>query len=274
MESSEPLNLRAMGFCGVDDSVSQEFLMLLSRAYPFIEWGILFRSDLEGTPRYASWKWTSDLCNLNVSRAASVGSREGFSKLPLRLAAHLCGSRCQEILDGNSDFVKVLSEMGFGRVQVNATKANNVTIDPNGIASTIENIRKSMTAVPAIEWILQYNNETKCLCDSFLSDPHPNMSILYDSSCGLGIQMRDFPTPVLPDIRYGYAGGIGPKNIKDMLTSIRSASEGKAVWIDMESSLRMNIIDESGEVQDVFSVDKCLSCARTGADYFGLPFIH
>ena len=274
MESSKPLHLRAMGFCGVDDSISQEFLMLLSQAYPFIEWGILFRSDLEGTPRYASWKWTLDLCDLNAGRAAATGSKEGISKQPLKLAAHLCGSRCQEILDGNSDFVEELSKMGFRRVQVNATKANNVTIDPDRIASIITNVRKSMTSVPSVEWILQYNNETKCICDSFISDPHPNMSILYDSSCGLGIQMRDFPTPLLPDVRFGYAGGIGPKNIKEILTSISTACDGKTVWIDMESSLRMRVMDEAGEIQDVFSVEKCLSCARTGVDYFGLPFIH
>ncbi len=25
--------------------------------YPWIEWGVLFRSDLEGTARYASWSY-------------------------------------------------------------------------------------------------------------------------------------------------------------------------------------------------------------------------
>ena len=49
---------RYMGFCGVDDSVSPHLLHLLSAAYPWIEWGILFRSDLEGQPRYPTWEWT------------------------------------------------------------------------------------------------------------------------------------------------------------------------------------------------------------------------
>lgn len=49
------LNLRYMGFCGVDDSVvNQELLHLLSLHYSWIEWGILFRPDLEGTPRSVS----------------------------------------------------------------------------------------------------------------------------------------------------------------------------------------------------------------------------
>jgi hypothetical protein len=47
------LNLRYMGFCGVDDSVvNPELLHLISLHYPWVEWGILFRPDLEGTPRY------------------------------------------------------------------------------------------------------------------------------------------------------------------------------------------------------------------------------
>jgi hypothetical protein len=47
------LNLRYMGFCGVDDSVvNPELVHLISLHYPWVEWGILFRPDLEGTPRY------------------------------------------------------------------------------------------------------------------------------------------------------------------------------------------------------------------------------
>jgi hypothetical protein len=44
-------DLRYMGFCGVDDSVSSLALSLISEHYPWVEWGILFRSDKEGQPR-------------------------------------------------------------------------------------------------------------------------------------------------------------------------------------------------------------------------------
>jgi hypothetical protein len=30
---------------------------MLSQRFPFIEWGMLFRPDLEGTPRYATMDW-------------------------------------------------------------------------------------------------------------------------------------------------------------------------------------------------------------------------
>lgn len=44
----QKLNLRVMGFCGCDDSVNPELLQILSIHYSWIEWGILFRPDLEG----------------------------------------------------------------------------------------------------------------------------------------------------------------------------------------------------------------------------------
>lgn len=267
---SNNYQLRAMGFCGADDSVTQEFLIFLSQHYPFIEWGVLFRPDLEGTPRYATWEWTTRLCQLEAQRR-DRGSTSGCAVYnPLRLAAHLCGSRCQEILDGNSSFVSELKSLGFGRVQVNATKANNVLINQQNIEGTIFNIRNCMRQVQSIEWILQYNEETRCICDSFLSDPVSNMSILYDSSCGLGVQMKDYPIPLRSDILYGYAGGINPINIKELLGKIFEVNVGKSVWVDMESSLRTKIITENGDLKDVFSIDKCFACITVGVQSYNL----
>jgi hypothetical protein len=96
------LNLRAMGFCGVDDSVDPALLQLISTRYSWVEWGVLFRPgrtirfslvirkltmiDLESTPRYPSWQW--------VQRLGEVNKENGSI---MRLAGHLCQSRCQEV---------------------------------------------------------------------------------------------------------------------------------------------------------------------------------
>ena len=260
-----------MGFCGADDSVSQEFLIFLSEHYHFIEWGVLFRPDLEGTPRYASWDWTTRLCQLEARKRDVHNPLATEAHRPMRLAAHLCGSRCQQILDGNYNFVMELNSLGFGRVQINATKANNVSIDQANIQGTISNIRMCMRHVSSIEWILQYNEETRCICDSFLLDPESNMSILYDSSCGLGVQMTEFPTPLRNDIMHGYAGGIDPSNIKELLGKIFECNVGKSVWIDMESSLRMKIITPNGDTKDVFSIEKCFACITAAEQLHNSP---
>ena len=43
--------LRALRFCGVDDSVNPKLLGIFSHMYPIVEFGVLFRPDKEGTPR-------------------------------------------------------------------------------------------------------------------------------------------------------------------------------------------------------------------------------
>jgi hypothetical protein len=65
---------------------------------------------LSGTARYASPAWLKKLIEVN-NQGGQI----------MRLAAHLCQSRCQEVLEGDATFVRELKDMGFGRVQINAT---------------------------------------------------------------------------------------------------------------------------------------------------------
>lgn len=280
------LNLRAMGFCGADDSVNAEHLQLLSIHYPWIEWGFLFRPDLEGTPRYATMAWVDNLCKINESTGGTM-----------RLAGHLCGSRCQEVLDGNFSFVTELTAKGFGRVQVNATAANNVEVDQNNLAKVASNLKLCIEAVTEVEWIFQLNDETQgiwdelcslCTNSSSKSPRNPamalmmpdgstssmpiNLSCLFDASCGLGKVATEYQPPFTvgtQDIPCGYAGGVAPENVLEVLANVANASTGKAVWIDMESSLRVKIIDNANpEGKDCFSMEKCMSCVLAGASRF------
>lgn len=78
-----------------------------------------------------------------------------------------------------------------------------------------------------------------------------NVSMLVDESKGTGVLASSWP--VAPkEYNIGYAGGIGPDNIVQVLADIVQAGQGKDVWIDMESSLRSTKND-----QDVFDLDKC-----------------
>jgi hypothetical protein len=38
-------SIRCIGFCGVDDSIEPKMLGLIAKAYPFVEFGVLFRPD-------------------------------------------------------------------------------------------------------------------------------------------------------------------------------------------------------------------------------------
>ena len=47
----------------------------------------------------------------------------------MNVAGHLCGDRCQQLLDGDFAFISVLQSLGIRRIQINATVANAVIID-------------------------------------------------------------------------------------------------------------------------------------------------
>jgi hypothetical protein len=257
--------VRAIGYCGVDDSVAPELLQLISDRYDWVEWGVLFRTDLEGTARYPSVKWVERLVELN--------STVPNGRLQMKLAGHLCGNRCQEVLDGNSAFVQQLYKCGFRRVQVNATAANSVVVDSAQTDQYVRNIISCMIDAPDMEFIIQCNVETRPICEGLLVDPPKNMSLLYDASCGKGVRVNSFPSPLLhPTVPCGYAGGIGPDCIEEILRAVKdvvaTCPETTTVWVDMESSLRAivlekNKIDGSEVRRDVFSIDKCFTCILT-----------
>lgn len=264
--------IRAIGYCGVDDSVAPELLKLISDRYDWVEWGVLFRTDLQGTARYPSPEWVDRLVALNETLPDG--------RLRLKLAGHLCGNRCQEVLDGDSTFVQHLYARGFRRVQINATAANSVEVDQAKIAEYVRNIVASMHDSPKMEFIIQCNEETGPIYEGLLANPPSNMSILYDASCGKGVRVSSFASPeVYPTVPCGYAGGIGPDCIADILHAVKDvvancADQTTSVWVDMESSLRAIVVekskaDQSETRRDVFSIDKCFACILA-ADKVGL----
>lgn len=255
-----PLNLRVLGFCGADDSIDPELLQLISSRYSWVEWGILFRPDLEGTPRYPSKSWVQHLIKVNMESGQFM-----------RLAAHLCKSRCQEVLDGNTDFVHILAANGFHRFQINATAANGIDMNHSHFATYAANLKKVMESLPDVEFIFQLNDETRGLYNILRQHPPRNMSVLFDASCGKGVEAASYPSPPThPDIPCGYAGGIGPENLNAILKLVAHAASGKAVWVDMESSLRVAVTDKTIFEQDQFSISKCFQCIKIAVKY-GLP---
>jgi len=238
------MHLHAIGFCGVDESVDCQKLRDISNAYPWVEWGILFRPEKESTPRFPSMEFVKTL------------SRE---KGTLKLAAHLCSSRCQSVLDGDFEFVSQLEALGFKRVQINATAANGV--DTSYLATAAQQVLNCIQAFPQLEFIIQKNNETRPIWEAILETRPSNVSILFDESVGTGIRVIRFASP-FEGVPCGYAGGIGPSTIVDILESLKKQvgeefinSTHRAPWIDMESSLR-TITDTS----DIFDIDKVQLC--------------
>lgn len=250
--------VRVIGFCGVDDTVSYELLELVSSRYPWAEWGVLFRTDLEGTGRYATMDWVRKL-----SQARSSCSHE------MKLAAHLCGNRCAQVLSGDASFASEIHSLGFNRIQINPTAANDVNIDPTQYSTYGANLLQVFAAVPTVEFLFQLNTETRPIWEALLTLGVPsNVSILHDASCGKGVRIDTFPSPQqFGTIPCGYAGGIGPATIGAVLDTIVQDVElpttHRKVWIDMESSLRskLQVGDQSVDIFDINKVMECIAIA-------------
>lgn len=222
------------------------------------------KSSQEGQPRYASQEWISELSKVVQS-----------SNHRMELAAHLCGQRVNDILEYNDEAKKFLSElrpMGFHRVQINATAVNGV--DTSNLSNNVNAVAKAILDHGELEFILQKNEETQPLWEGLLNLESfgekgklpSNVVMLVDESKGTGILASSWPSP--PDeYDIGYAGGIGPNNVKRVLEDIRQVAAGRNVWIDMESSLRTKVKVENGEdgncEMDVFDLDKCFKCIET-----------
>jgi len=251
-----------LGLCGVDDSVDVEMLRILSSRYSHVEFGILFHEEKAGTPRFPSEKWTDELADM-----ASV------SMPPMRLAAHLCGKRCQELLtQGTLEWVREhLVARGFGRIQVNATKVNGVEIPDMAVAA--QHLRAAIKEVPEVEWIIQANEETRLLWEPLLSEQCPpgNVSLLFDASCGTGKLATTFTPPPRNGIACGYAGGLGPDTVADVLQSLRKdVAKGLVIWLDMETKLRSSV-----DGKDMFDVTKaqavCKAIEKLGWEDYASP---
>jgi hypothetical protein len=252
--SEAETTLRAIGFCGADDSVNPNMLGILARLYPIVEFGVLFRPDKEGEPRYATTGW--------VEKLGKVAAK---SEGKMKLAAHLCGKRVNEVLAGDDSFVKTLHGLGFRRVQINATAVNGV--DVSRLADSVESLLSVVTRNQNLEFILQKNEETKPLWEGVLNLDSETagkagylpktVSALVDESKGTGILASSWPTAPA-EYEIGYAGGIGPHNVEKVLKDVLEAGNGREIWIDMESSLRSKKNDK-----DVFDLDKCYEVIAT-----------
>jgi hypothetical protein len=174
--------LSALGFCGADNTVNPRHLAIIAQSYPSVEWGILFRPDKEGQPRYATIDWVQNLAQILQINQGGKG----------RLAAHLCGEHVNDLLNHDKSskidaFLQRLHEWGFRRVQVNATAVNGVFTDNLSDESTIQSFFRTVNAHSHLEFIVQKNEETKPLWDALIRLEKPeNVVFLHDESKGTG----------------------------------------------------------------------------------------
>lgn len=245
------LNLDRVTITGADDSVAPAELLALSRDFPFVEWGILVsnsHSYREGTPRFPSVRWITDLQGI----AETTGE--------LKLSLHVCGLWVRDLLIGRFTIPPEFLSM-FQRVQLNF-HAERTRCDAVQFAACLDKMKGK-------DFIFQFDGATgNQHMDAACSEGVENCYALFDVSGGAGVVPAEWPKPYYIDVQpgehgegaeqwayHGYAGGLGPHNLVFELERIEAAADGARIWIDMETHVR----DPDDRILDMQRVRHALS---------------
>jgi len=249
---------------GADDSVSPEDLLNLSKTYPFVEWGILISESRMGSPRYPSHEWLLELAKLVHAHPKQM-----------QLSYHLCGTWVYNLMMAKFDFYDEWHEILriFDRCQLNFHASKKPTANPKFLSQVLKTYN--------IPHMLPFNEENHKLMEALRMFDVPIFP-LFDNSGGRGVNPESWPKRVLvnnypisssgPDqkpLYCGYAGGLGPDNLKQEKERIREVVDSDGyysndwrfqipIWIDMETKIR----SEDDKVFDLDKVEECLQIVR------------
>jgi hypothetical protein len=216
-------NLDRVTFTGADDSVLGEEIIEIAKKYPKTEWGILFGASNEGANRFPSREW--------LEREVPIMAKAG-----LQLCGHLCGRHVNDlVLRGDFTWLYLypdeLTKL-FKRIQINF---HGMEYDP------------ARSFLPRIEdepfqFIFQQDDKNNWIYQEAIDDGLKNVFPLFDVSHGAGVLPEDNSWPIRKKTEFmGYAGGLGPDNIREQLALIdKAAGNHGPFWIDMETKVRSN----------------------------------
>lgn len=226
------MNLKTVTFTGADDTVAPADLVALSKKTRLnVEWAILFSQSKSGVERYPSLEWVEAL-------PQSSG---------LNLAAHLCGKWADDAIKGEITFLREDSyKKLFNRIQLNLGKER--------LKQAVGN-KSLMSAITACGKPVILGGDYSGVDSSFVKEG--NFQVLFDASDGRGISTKVWPEPYDTKLT-GYAGGLGPDNLREELRKISQIVGPQDFWIDMESSLRVNGKFSLAKCEEVLAiVEEC-----------------
>lgn len=216
---------------GADPSCFLDDLAGLLEIEPRLELGLLYSETQQGSGRYPPAAWIQET-------VATLERKVG--RLARRVALHICGRAVWKFLEEGPQILGVGNLARFARIQLNGQIAIE---DVAQLQIRLMEFRE----IP-IPIITQFDANpmltSAMMCDA---EERPLHQVLFDASGGRGIERSEWPAH-LGECVCGYAGGLGPDNLKAELARISLAAGGNAYWIDMEGKLR----DE----QDRFSVER------------------
>lgn len=113
------MNIDRIAIAGADENVRPEELLELSKRFPFVEWSILYDTEVKALNRFPSLEWIAELVRLSREREAEAG-------LPLRLSLHLCRTAVKNLIRARLKEFEPIQDIitAFQRIQLNVQYKN------------------------------------------------------------------------------------------------------------------------------------------------------
>lgn len=255
--------LNRVTITGIDDKTDKQAIVDLSVAYPFVEWGILMSFDRTGQPRYPTIDWVIDFNRL-LHEAPGIH----------QVSAHLCGATARAafkhatlpLIDG-----KPIDAL-FTRIQLNGFSYASRTPEAVGMINMLPArgyaaafiLQSSNPDASQIAAMIERSEGNRIELEAMEDDePVPSFDqlrrfhILFDRSGGKGIAPTGLDWTEAPQGAFcGYAGGIGPDNLEEMVQRASGLAGGQPYWIDMESRVREKDVLKIDRVARVLDLAK------------------
>lgn len=228
---------------GVDDSVAMAHPYQLSIQYPFVEWGILFSADRQGSSRYPSFEWLRLFHRFEET-------------IPVNWSAHLCGRWARDAMVGRASWWEAYGHIAprFGRVQLNLADVTYPSSELNDGMLRSYHATSTLLRRPH-RFIIQSgaSPEPSELAQDLVSVGSPHARVLFDGSGGRGMLSKSWQHAWWPSC--GYAGGLNPDNVVEQLKLMATCtSANQRIWIDMESGVRTDDRFDLGKVRRVLEL--------------------
>ncbi len=228
------MNIKFITCSGVNETTDIEALARLLASYPYAEIGVQVnekKCSFDSRRMY----WIHSL----------VAYLNGHGQM-INAALHVNPSWVEDFGQGivAPELQKLLylrnvyGKPFFGRVQLNFKIGRDRTPD----AYRLHNL---MQLYGSRRFIFSYNESNADfirLMSELCSNVGPKFDLLYDDSHGEGIVPKTRKKPIFLDVCQGYAGGIGPDNVSDVLDQLAvvyaNSSLYEAITIDAEGKLK------------------------------------
>lgn len=237
--------LDGISFIGIDEKTDLDKLNRVAELSntPEIEFGVLYSESkmAQAHKRYPSKKWIENFV------------QKFWSGMPLySTSLHLCGSAIEKYLDKDQYLVDLVNQ--FDRVQLNFSMAK---FKPDELTEKLFALQKVVDSVT----VLQFNKSKAAFIQEFTQQVKTPSRLLYnilfDGSGGFGRVLEE-PQKPIDGFYCGYAGGIGPETVLDIVTKIDKVVSDEYYYIDMESKIRED---------DYLSIDKCIEVVKIVNQY-------